>query len=174
MAMLFILIWNPYQGDEYGWSFSISQKPMPIQSRQNWTLGCFAEQLLKSYKLKVHALRHRLTVVPGEWGGCHRKGRREGLRSEFQAGHRRSILPNHWIYQSGFPNKFSDWMRWITRERAYPAVQFFRDFRALVTQFFEPLVETQPGFCDHLFKTTDFCLQLFFFFLGPLFLLELD
>ncbi len=74
---------------------------------------------------------------PGEcMGGCHRKGGGGGiLRSEYEAGHRQSILPNHWIYQSGFPNKFSDWMRWITRERAYLAVQFLRNFKAYLPSF---------------------------------------
>jgi hypothetical protein len=46
--------------------------------------------------------------------------KREGgiLRSEYQAGYRQSLVPNHLIYQTGFPNKFLDWMRRITRERA--------------------------------------------------------
>ncbi len=39
--------------------------------------------------------------------------------SEHQAGYRRSIVADHLIYQPGFPNEFSDWMRRITRKRIF-------------------------------------------------------
>ncbi len=46
------------------------------------------------------------------------------LRSEHQAGYRRSTIPNHSIYQLGFPNNYFGLDIWITPERAYPAIQF--------------------------------------------------
>ncbi len=36
-----------------------------------------------------------------------------------------STVPNHFVYQSGFPKCISDWMQWLSSERAYTAIQEF-------------------------------------------------
>jgi hypothetical protein len=61
-------------------------------------------------KLNGHHHTHPLSRSLG-MGGLPQKREKGGggiLRSEHQTGSRRSIIPNHLIYQSGFPNKFSD------------------------------------------------------------------
>ncbi len=37
-----------------------------------------------------------------------------------------SYVPKHFKYQPGFPNKFSDWVRWINREGSYPAIHYLK------------------------------------------------
>jgi hypothetical protein len=67
--------------------------------------------------------------IKGGWGGG--VGGSQVWMQSWTSGQWRSIVPNHFKYMSGFPKYTSDWMWWITRERAYAAKHYspslFRD-----------------------------------------------
>jgi hypothetical protein len=64
------LSWRVIMKGDKKWSwflFSVStysQKPIPIQSRQNQRFGCFAEEWLKNQSSNIDSFRYRLTVLP--------------------------------------------------------------------------------------------------------------
>ncbi len=126
-----------------------SQKPMSVQSRQNRPLRCFAEQSFLKNKSSKHvsfgvsldpppptrpgrqAIRRSNCFItipipyhfPRGWGVATERGGGV-LRSEHQAGYRRSMYPTIPYTSQGFQIIISDWMRWITHQRAHPAIQF--------------------------------------------------
>ncbi len=128
--------------DVFPWA--LWHKGNAIQIQANRPLGCFSEQLLENLKLKIDALGYRLTVlhpisqadkqyghdclitisVPyhvRERGVATEKGR--GFSGPNASQIPMSTIPNHSIHQLRFPSKISNWMRWITLEWAYPAIQ---------------------------------------------------
>jgi hypothetical protein len=123
-------------------TYSQNEGPNRVKSfprPRNPSFSFFSEQLLKNSSSKIHAHRYRLTACPNrqvdkqygqhhartlsrytlEGWDCHRKG---GPRLVYRARYRQTIAPENFIYQSGFPIQFLDWMRWTTCQRAYPVI----------------------------------------------------
>ncbi len=83
--------------------------------KQRHCLGPFQNRIQRIQSLTIYAHRCHLTACPlaRRWGGGQPRDGGIILGPKSRVSHRRSDVSNHFKYQPGFPNKFSDWMQWI-------------------------------------------------------------
>jgi len=108
---------SPYS-QKYTWLLlkTVTDKLM-LMDRRSW--------LSLDYPPRLQPIQsdYLITIpMPYHMGGCHRKGGGfSGLNAKPDT-EGQNVL-NCSVYQSGLQNKISGWMRWITCERAYQAIE---------------------------------------------------